>query len=134
MLKPAYPDRGLDNWMIKICWHNHDTDDTHSHVNGASAPGTPNGKQTNHSPLTKPVADQPLQSPALVDIRTSISRTATPQPGTPTTAAPHIHIGAIDNSLAFPWKHPDEWRSFPLYNHTPNVMLIIAAGYSFQFH
>ena len=115
MLKFAYLDRGLDNWMIKICWHNHDNDDTHSHVNGVSAPGTPNGKQPD---------PQPLLSPALVDIRTSdtvISRTATPQPGTPTTtAAPHIHIGAIDNSLAFPWKHPDEWRSFPLY--TPNQM------------
>ncbi|EEB06528.2 phosphatidylinositol 4-kinase Lsb6 [Schizosaccharomyces japonicus yFS275] len=26
---------------------------------------------------------------------------------------PHFHIGAIDNSLAFPYKHPDEWRSYP---------------------
>jgi hypothetical protein len=26
---------------------------------------------------------------------------------------PHIHIAAIDNGLAFPWKHPDEWRSYP---------------------
>ncbi|KAL6940223.1 hypothetical protein ACO0QE_004119 [Hanseniaspora vineae] len=24
-----------------------------------------------------------------------------------------IKIAAIDNALAFPWKHPDEWRSFP---------------------
>lgn len=110
-------DRGLDNWMIKICWHNHDDD---AHVNGVDS-GTPNlnGKNGhNHSPTTKPVSDQPLSSPSLVDLRTSdtlISRTASPHPSTPTTAAPHIHIGAIDNSLAFPWKHPDEWRSFPLY-------------------
>lgn len=27
--------------------------------------------------------------------------------------APHIHIAAIDNGLAFPSKHPDEWRSYP---------------------
>ena len=27
---------------------------------------------------------------------------------------PIIKIGAIDSGLAFPWKHPDEWRSFPL--------------------
>lgn len=26
---------------------------------------------------------------------------------------PHIKIGAIDSGLAFPWKRPDEWRSFP---------------------
>merc|ERR1712000_181334 len=26
---------------------------------------------------------------------------------------PAITIGAIDNSLSWPWKHPDAWRSFP---------------------
>lgn len=26
---------------------------------------------------------------------------------------PHLKIGAIDSGLAFPWKHPDEWRSYP---------------------
>ncbi|CUS20733.1 LAQU0S01e13432g1_1 [Lachancea quebecensis] len=24
-----------------------------------------------------------------------------------------LELAAIDNGLAFPWKHPDEWRSFP---------------------
>lgn len=28
-------------------------------------------------------------------------------------AYPYLKIGAIDSGLAFPWKHPDEWRSFP---------------------
>ena len=28
-----------------------------------------------------------------------------------------IKIGAIDSGLAFPWKHPDEWRSFPLVGY-----------------
>jgi hypothetical protein len=110
--------------MIKICWHNHNEDDTHTHTNGGTIPGTPtlNGKNghTGHfSPFTRPVANQPLASPALLDLRTSEtlsgSRTASPRPETPNRPAPHIHIGAIDNSLAFPWKHPDEWRSFPLY-------------------
>lgn len=27
--------------------------------------------------------------------------------------SPFLKIGAIDSGLAFPWKHPDEWRSFP---------------------
>lgn len=26
---------------------------------------------------------------------------------------PYLKIGAIDSGLAFPWKHPNEWRSFP---------------------
>lgn len=26
---------------------------------------------------------------------------------------PRIRIGAIDSGLAFPWKHPDKWRSYP---------------------
>ncbi|KAF8968196.1 phosphatidyl inositol kinase [Entomortierella lignicola] len=25
----------------------------------------------------------------------------------------HIHVAAIDNGLAFPFKHPDSWRSYP---------------------
>jgi len=29
------------------------------------------------------------------------------------TYRPRIKIGAIDSGLAFPWKRPDEWRSFP---------------------
>lgn len=29
------------------------------------------------------------------------------------SVTPHIHIAAIDNGLAFPFKHPDEWRSYP---------------------
>ncbi|AET40725.1 1-phosphatidylinositol 4-kinase LSB6 Ecym_6349 [Eremothecium cymbalariae DBVPG len=24
-----------------------------------------------------------------------------------------VHVAAIDNGLSFPWKHPDEWRSYP---------------------
>lgn len=29
------------------------------------------------------------------------------------TLRPILKIGAIDSGLAFPWKHPDEWRLFP---------------------
>ncbi|GAV04262.1 hypothetical protein RvY_14570 [Ramazzottius varieornatus] len=28
---------------------------------------------------------------------------------------PRIEIAAIDNGLAFPFKHPDEWRAYPYY-------------------
>lgn len=30
-----------------------------------------------------------------------------------TRKVPKLKIGAIDSGLAFPWKHPDEWRSYP---------------------
>ncbi|CAF1648264.1 unnamed protein product, partial [Didymodactylos carnosus] len=26
-----------------------------------------------------------------------------------------IHLAAIDNGLAFPFKHPDEWRAYPFH-------------------
>lgn len=28
---------------------------------------------------------------------------------------PEINIAAIDNGLAFPYKHPDSWRAYPYY-------------------
>ncbi|KAI5955422.1 lsb6 [Candida margitis] len=52
-------DRGSDNWMIKLEWHELDR-----------------------------TADTKIMRPIL-------------------------KIGAIDSGLAFPWKHPNEWRSFP---------------------
>lgn len=38
---------------------------------------------------------------------------AAPDPTWRTKKVPRIKIGAIDSGLAFPWKHPDEWRSYP---------------------
>jgi phosphatidylinositol 4-kinase type 2 len=32
---------------------------------------------------------------------------------TPAETGPKVRIGAIDNSLSWPWKHPDAWRSYP---------------------
>lgn len=29
--------------------------------------------------------------------------------------APEIKIAAIDNGLAFPFKHPDSWRAYPYH-------------------
>ncbi|EDV22766.1 uncharacterized protein TRIADDRAFT_50611 [Trichoplax adhaerens] len=30
-------------------------------------------------------------------------------------SVPHISIAAIDNGLAFPYKHPDSWRAYPFH-------------------
>lgn len=35
------------------------------------------------------------------------------QGGSKIKKVPRIKIGAIDSGLAWPWKHPDEWRSYP---------------------
>ncbi|CAG8444093.1 15316_t:CDS:2 [Funneliformis caledonium] len=37
---------------------------------------------------------------------------------------PHIHVAAIDNGLAFPFKHPDQWRSYPYgWLHLPEALI-----------
>lgn len=43
----------------------------------------------------------------------SIKWTAVSETETTKTLRPVLKIGAIDSGLAFPWKHPDEWRLFP---------------------
>lgn len=41
--------------------------------------------------------------------------TAAPSEETENPKKPIIRIAAIDNGLAFPFKHPDEWRAYPYY-------------------
>ncbi|KAJ1963842.1 Phosphatidylinositol 4-kinase [Dispira parvispora] len=50
----------------------------------------------------------PVPAIAQPTVRNSYSHCQDPQ-----YCLPHFHIGAIDNGLAFPFKHPDEWRSYP---------------------
>jgi phosphatidylinositol 4-kinase type 2 len=99
-------DRGLDNWMIKVDWASQE-------VSILSDPPHMNG-----------VVDEP-QGPRPVSLNENIGLTdlSQPQPyrqqqpmrtqSPITNAGPTITIGAIDNSLSWPWKHPDAWRSFP---------------------
>jgi phosphatidylinositol 4-kinase type 2 len=94
-------DRGLDNWMIKVDYE----------TQGVSIVSEP--------PRMNGVSEEEAQSPRLVpgdghpyrvqQPMAAVSRTNTPNP----QAGPTMSIGAIDNSLSWPWKHPDAWRSFP---------------------
>ncbi|KAI6715694.1 hypothetical protein PZA11_001985 [Diplocarpon coronariae] len=98
-------DRGLDNWMIKVDWENQD-------VSIVSEPPRMDAREEERSPLLVSTTDnialkthpyrvqQPMEA---------TNRSATP----PRTGGPIMSIGAIDNSLSWPWKHPDAWRSFP---------------------
>lgn len=84
-------DRGTDNWMIRI------------------------DRQSEEAQL---MIDPPKQNGNL-DVthtdgdgkgyhRRNESMTASPIPDKAI-----LRIGAIDNSLSWPWKHPDAWRSYP---------------------
>jgi phosphatidylinositol 4-kinase type 2 len=99
-------DRGLDNWMIKVDYENQD-------VSIVSEPPRMNGGlEEEQSPRLVSTADGiPLKShPYRVqEPMEATSRSATPS----RIGGPTMSLGAIDNSLSWPWKHPDAWRSFP---------------------
>jgi phosphatidylinositol 4-kinase type 2 len=98
-------DRGLDNWMIKVDFDAQEAVITSKPINMNLEPPTA-------TPLSRPASTDPGKRNASPVYRVQepmvASRSSTPQ-----QASGKIKIGAIDNSLAFPWKHPDQWRSFP---------------------
>ncbi|KAI8629024.1 hypothetical protein F5Y19DRAFT_87006 [Xylariaceae sp. FL1651] len=102
-------DRGLDNWMVKVDWETQE-------VSIASEP-----PQLNMDLMGEEGSDQ---APRPVDLtqrgQSSNSKSHPYRVQQPMDAGesvkvhnPTISIGAIDNSLSWPWKHPDAWRSFP---------------------
>jgi len=101
-------DRGLDNWMIRIDHDSGDVSVTSRPLNldlDAPVPGpTPLARPASTDPAARSASPLPyrMQEP-MVASRSS----------TPLQASARVRLGAIDNSLAFPWKHPDQWRSFP---------------------
>lgn len=95
-------DRGLDNWMIKI--------DTKAQR--ATIVAEPPKMDADVDTDTEP-SDYTRQSMSELDpygrreLMTATSGSNTPKQNTPT---PGVTIGAIDNSLSWPWKHPDAVR------------------------
>lgn len=96
-------DRGLDNWMIKVDWQTEE-------VSIVSEPAQ-----------FRMDAAEPEDGPRPVDLgqRKMQGRSSYPykaqrpmEASSPTERPrdPKITIGAIDNSLSWPWKHPDAWR------------------------
>lgn len=105
-------DRGADNYMIKYCEGEHekslvDVAPTRSHslqmpmMDGMSP--TPQMSTVPSSSTTQ----TPFNSPPRLTTKTNSIL-----PNIPYTRNPHIHIAAIDNSLAFPHEHPKGWRSY----------------------
>jgi phosphatidylinositol 4-kinase type 2 len=101
-------DRGLDNWMVRVDWDSQE-------VSLASEP--PQFNMT----IEETDDDEGTPAPRPVNLSKKNSPTTSPYPAQgPMRASsvspfrdPGIYVGAIDNSLSWPWKHPDAWRSFP---------------------
>ena len=98
-------DRGLDNWMIKVDWQSQE-------VSIVSEPPKLNGEAREQAPrpVTKTsdgVAMADLYPYKRQESMVAISRSGTPSNAGSTVKGPTISIGAIDNSLSWPWKHPD---------------------------
>lgn len=102
-------DRGLDNWMIKVDWETQEVAIT-------SEP-----PQLNMDVSDEGADDDDEQPARPVDLpQRQSTRSAQPHPykvqkpmsanGATKAQDPKISIGAIDNSLSWPWKHPDAWR------------------------
>ncbi|GMT36797.1 hypothetical protein PFISCL1PPCAC_28094, partial [Pristionchus fissidentatus] len=106
-------DRGNDNWLIK-----YDQADVVENVEqSADAPMDPQqpDKESSEGNLIDieagpdEVIVQPVQQPQQVESNSN----QPPELEWADVTVPHITIAAIDNGLAFPFKHPDEWRAYP---------------------
>lgn len=97
-------DRGLDNWMIRVDEANQEVTivaeapQLNGHSDERPVPMTKNNSDGNIKPSTSPYKRQEAMS--------SASRSDTPSNSDSGRSA-SISIGAIDNSLSWPWKHPD---------------------------
>ncbi|KAL2267537.1 hypothetical protein VTJ83DRAFT_4814 [Remersonia thermophila] len=103
-------DRGLDNWMIKVDWETEQvsvrSEPMRLNVDASEEEAEPGPRPVDASRMPPPRtrASPPYRAERPMD--------ASATPG-PTAPEPKIAVGAIDNSLSWPWKHPDAWRSFP---------------------
>ena len=99
-------DRGLDNWMVKVDWKTQEVSIV------AEAPKM-NG-EASLAPHSIPVNGEghSMRSPyKRQEAMMPISRSGSPAiPPKTAGLPPGISIGAIDNSLSWPWKHPDAVR------------------------
>ncbi|RMD44119.1 hypothetical protein DV735_g988, partial [Chaetothyriales sp. CBS 134920] len=102
-------DRGLDNWMIRI--------DTKAEDVAIAVDPKANGALSTAQPTPHPASVSPQRPESNTSrpyrrYEVMESRSGTPSLPEPTTTSV-VKIGAIDNSLSWPWKHPDAWRSYP---------------------
>ncbi|KAI8961674.1 phosphatidylinositol 3 and 4-kinase-domain-containing protein [Daldinia sp. FL1419] len=101
-------DRGLDNWMVKVDWETQAVSITSEPPQfnmdvGEEEDDEEQPARPVHLPSKgKPRSSNPYKAQKPMNAA-----------GTSKVPDPKISLGAIDNSLSWPWKHPDAWRSFP---------------------
>lgn len=108
-------DRGLDNWMVKVDWETQQVSITSDAIHMTMDRGEEDDDDDD-TPAPRPV--DPSRRPPMME-RSSYPykvqgpmKAASPANG---IREPEISIGAIDNSLSWPWKHPDAWRRWVFY-------------------
>jgi phosphatidylinositol 4-kinase type 2 len=103
-------DRGLDNWMIRIDTKTEEVNMVAEppKANGSLSAGHSTPRAASPSQRTESNTSRPYRRYEAMETQ---SRTSTPVLAEQPTA--HVTLGAIDNSLSWPWKHPDAWRSYP---------------------
>ncbi|KAI8359564.1 phosphatidylinositol 3 and 4-kinase-domain-containing protein [Mortierella sp. GBAus27b] len=130
-------DRGLDNWMIRYCERDGITiaagkpiqgqkGNLHSGAQRASRIGDLVGKlsgssDSSSSSMLEGAGSNSSGRGSLEGHNATASSTtvdASGGGGADNAAesyygSNHVHVAAIDNGLAFPFKHPDSWRSYP---------------------
>ncbi|XP_052868976.1 phosphatidylinositol 4-kinase type 2-alpha isoform X2 [Anopheles cruzii] len=90
-------DRGNDNWLIK-------------YDQPSILPVTPNGGSVN-----SPTGDGTPNAGSSLIPRSSSRLEMMEHTDWNLVQLPEIKIAAIDNGLAFPFKHPDSWRAYPYH-------------------
>ena len=106
-------DRGLDNWMIRV-------DEQKEEVSIVSEPPRMNGNAEEPPvPIIKRNSDGKLSTSPYKrqEAMSARSRSGTP-PGSDSGRGTSISIGAIDNSLSWPWKHPDAVSCYLIFELT----------------
>ncbi|KAL5630016.1 hypothetical protein BROUX41_001622 [Berkeleyomyces rouxiae] len=108
-------DRGLDNWMVKIDWSTQQVSIQSEPMNFNLGTDSEEEEEEDDESSSAPRPADPSRVKSHANNRApNPYKTQNPmKAGTTPSTTPNITIGAIDNSLSWPWKHPDAWRSFP---------------------
>jgi len=97
-------DRGLDNWMVRV-------DEEKQEVSIVSEPPRMNGEAEAGDTPSVPIKANTGASRQKSPYKRQEGMSTTGRPGTPggseNGTKKSISLGAIDNSLSWPWKHPD---------------------------
>ncbi|GMT05897.1 hypothetical protein PENTCL1PPCAC_28071, partial [Pristionchus entomophagus] len=97
-------DRGNDNWLIKY---------EQADINETAEP-EPMDPQQPDKPVDANLIDiEAGPDPVPTETVVESSSNQPPELEWADVTVPQITIAAIDNGLAFPFKHPDEWRAYP---------------------